>query len=61
MRTNKATNSFANAEMSVVSANLLSRYDLVEVPGQVVDYRQFITLVFKDGKWRVVLKPRMRG
>ncbi|QDS73814.1 hypothetical protein FKW77_006095 [Venturia effusa] len=51
---------FANAEMSVVSANLLSRYDIEEVPGQVIDWRQFITLVFKDGKWRVVLKPRAR-
>lgn len=45
--------------MSVVSANLLSRYDLEEVPGQVIDYRQFITLVFKDGNWRVVLKKRV--
>lgn len=46
--------------MGVVSANLLSRYEVEEVPGQVVDWRQFITLCFKDGKWRVVLKPRVR-
>ncbi|TLD36766.1 cytochrome p450 [Venturia nashicola] len=50
---------FANAELAVVSANMLSRYDVEEVPGQVVDWRQFITLCFKDGKWRVKLKPRV--
>ncbi|KAH7123056.1 cytochrome P450 [Dactylonectria macrodidyma] len=50
--------SFAWAEMRMIAANLLSRYDIVEVPGQKVDFRQFITMQFDTGHWRVVLKPR---
>ncbi|CAN8097353.1 unnamed protein product [Discula destructiva] len=50
---------FAWAEMRVVAANLFSRFDLLEVPGQDIDFRQFITMQFKTGHWKVVLEPRI--
>ncbi|GFF23017.1 probable cytochrome P450 110 [Aspergillus udagawae] len=49
---------FAWNEMRMVAANLLSRYDFTEVPGQEVDYRQYITMQFKTGSWKVSVKPR---
>ncbi|RAK95987.1 cytochrome P450 [Aspergillus ibericus CBS 121593] len=49
---------FAWAEMRMVMANLLSRFDFTEVPGQEIDYRQYITMQFQHGSWQVVLKPR---
>ncbi|KAF4449235.1 hypothetical protein F53441_7454 [Fusarium austroafricanum] len=49
---------FAWAEMRMIAANILSRYDIVEVPGQEIDFRQFITMQFKTGHWNVVLKAR---
>ncbi|KAF7167575.1 hypothetical protein CNMCM5623_000881 [Aspergillus felis] len=49
---------FAWSEMRMVAANLLSRYDFIEVPGQAVDYRQYITMQFKTGSWKVSIKPR---
>jgi hypothetical protein len=50
--------SFAWAEMRMVAANVFSRFDVVEVPGQSIDYRQYITMQFDNGSWRVALKPR---
>jgi hypothetical protein len=50
--------SFAWAEMRMIAANILSRYDVIEVPGQEVDFRQFITMQFHTGHWKVVLKAR---
>lgn len=44
--------------MRMVTANLLSRYDFSEIPDQVIDYRQFITMQFKTGSWMAFLKPR---
>ncbi|OXV06037.1 hypothetical protein Egran_06197 [Elaphomyces granulatus] len=49
---------FAWAEMRMVAANVFSRFDVVEVPGQSIDYRQYITMQFDNGSWRVALKPR---
>jgi len=49
---------FAWAEMRMVTANLLSRFDIEEVPKQHVDFRQFITMQFKTGSWKAVIKPR---
>ncbi|KAI4703455.1 hypothetical protein J4E81_002334 [Alternaria sp. BMP 2799] len=51
---------FAYAEMRTVSANLLSRFALEEAGYQQIQLRQFITMQFHDGKWRVVLKPRWK-
>lgn len=52
--------SFAWAEMRMVAANVLSRFDVVEVPGQHVDFRQYITMQFATGHWKVMLKPRQQ-
>ncbi|TDZ24851.1 Cytochrome P450 monooxygenase FUS8 [Colletotrichum orbiculare MAFF 240422] len=49
---------FAWAEMRMVAANLLQRFDVPEVPGQDIDFRQYITMQFATGHWKVVLKPR---
>ncbi|KAI8165104.1 Cytochrome P450 monooxygenase FUS8 [Colletotrichum sp. SAR 10_70] len=49
---------FAWAEMRMVAANLLQRFDVLEVPGQDIDFRQYITMQFATGHWKVVLKPR---
>ncbi|KAK3897072.1 cytochrome p450 [Staphylotrichum tortipilum] len=49
---------FAWAEMRMVAANILSRFEVTEVPGQGVDFRQYITMQFRTGHWKVVLKPR---
>ncbi|EXF84582.1 cytochrome P450 3A9 [Colletotrichum fioriniae PJ7] len=49
---------FAWAEMRMVAANLLQRFDVLEVPGQEIDFRQYITMQFATGHWKVVLKPR---
>lgn len=51
--------SFAWAEMRVVAANVLSRFDVIEIPGQYVDFRQYITMQFADGHWKVQMKPRV--
>lgn len=53
--------SFAWAEMRVVAANILSRYDVEEVPGQNLDWRQYVTIQLSDGHWRVMLKPRWKN
>ncbi|KAK8065860.1 cytochrome P450 [Apiospora hydei] len=50
---------FAWAEMRMVAANILSRFDIVEVPGQDIDFRQYITMQFATGHWKVTLKPRV--
>ncbi|KAG7426071.1 Cytochrome P450 monooxygenase cypX [Fusarium oxysporum f. sp. raphani] len=50
--------SFSWAEMRMIAANLLARYDITEVPGHVVDFRQFITMQFHTGHWNVILKKR---
>lgn len=42
----------------MVAANLLSRYDFIELPDQDVDYRQYITMQFKTGSWKGLVKPR---
>ncbi|TLS22519.1 uncharacterized protein PpBr36_09868 [Pyricularia pennisetigena] len=51
---------FAWAEMRMVAANIFSRFDMEEVPGQVIDFRQYITMQFHTGNWRVVLRPRSK-
>jgi hypothetical protein len=50
--------SFAWAEMRMVAANMFSRYDFEEVPGQNVDFRQYITMQFATGSWKVWLRRR---
>ncbi|KAK7967206.1 cytochrome P450 [Apiospora aurea] len=50
---------FAWAEMRMVAANILSRFDIVEVPGQDIDFRQYITMQFATGHWKATLKPRV--
>lgn len=50
--------SFAWAEMRTVTVNLLSRYDIIEIPGQHIDYRQYITMQFSKGSWKVKMLPR---
>jgi hypothetical protein len=54
----KTNYSFAWAEMRMIAANLLSRFDVVEVSGQDVDFRQYITMQFSTGHWKAVLIPR---
>ncbi|KAF5564733.1 cytochrome P450 monooxygenase 3A9 [Fusarium phyllophilum] len=49
---------FAWAEMRMIAANLLTRYDITEVQGQIVDFRQFITMQFHTGHWNVILQKR---
>ncbi|KAG4426254.1 hypothetical protein IFR04_000720 [Cadophora malorum] len=49
---------FAWAEMRMVAANFLSRFDIDEVPGQDVDFRQFITMQFATGNWKTIIKQR---
>ncbi|KAI3392842.1 hypothetical protein diail_5048 [Diaporthe ilicicola] len=49
---------FAWAEMRMVAANIFSRFDVLEVPGQDIDFRQYITMQFASGHWKVKLKPR---
>ncbi|KLO97031.1 Cytochrome P450 3A5 [Fusarium fujikuroi] len=49
---------FAWAEMRMIAANLLTRYEITEVPGQIVDFRQFITMQFHTGHWNVILQKR---
>ncbi|KAJ5676264.1 cytochrome P450 [Penicillium macrosclerotiorum] len=49
---------FAMAEIRMLTANILSRFDFDEVPGQNIDYRQYITMQFEHGSWKVYLKPR---
>ncbi|KAK8012845.1 cytochrome P450 [Apiospora marii] len=51
---------FAWAEMRMVAANILSRFDIAEVPGQDIDFRQYITMQFATGHWKVTLKPRLQ-
>jgi hypothetical protein len=51
--------SFAWAEMRMLAANFFTRFDLEEVPGQEVDFRQFITMQFKTGSWKVKVKARV--
>lgn len=50
--------SFAWAEMRTVCANILSRFDIEEVAGQHVEFKQHVTMVFATGRWRVRLTPR---
>lgn len=52
------TTSFAWAEMRTVCANILSRYEVLEVPDQQVDFKQYITMQFATGQWKVNLVPR---
>ncbi|EAU39601.1 conserved hypothetical protein [Aspergillus terreus NIH2624] len=49
---------FAWAEIRMVTANLLSRFEFIEVPAQDIDYRQYITMQFANGSWKAFLKPR---
>ncbi|EHA20240.1 hypothetical protein ASPNIDRAFT_194740, partial [Aspergillus niger ATCC 1015] len=49
---------FAMAEIRMLTANILSRFDLDEVPGQNIDYRQYITMQFEHGSWKAFLTPR---
>ncbi|EOD46056.1 putative cytochrome p450 3a9 protein [Neofusicoccum parvum UCRNP2] len=43
---------FAWAEVRMVAANLFARYDFDEMANQAIDYRQYITMQFKDGSWK---------
>ncbi|PVH96074.1 cytochrome P450 [Periconia macrospinosa] len=52
---------FAWNEMRVVAANILARYDIQEVLGQDVTWRQYITIQITDGHWKVVLIPRSKS
>lgn len=47
--------------MRMVAANLFSRYDFDDVPAQSIDYRQYITMQFKDGSWKVRLRSRSQN
>ncbi|BCR96891.1 uncharacterized protein AKAW2_30210S [Aspergillus luchuensis] len=49
---------FAMAEIRMLTANIFSRFDLAEVPGQNIDYRQYITMQFEKGSWKAFLTPR---
>ncbi|PYH34398.1 cytochrome P450 [Aspergillus neoniger CBS 115656] len=49
---------FAMAEIRILIANIFSRFDLAEVPGQNIDYRQYITMQFEKGSWKAFLTPR---
>ncbi|CAH0042912.1 unnamed protein product [Clonostachys rhizophaga] len=49
---------FAWAEMRMIAANILSRFDVVEVSGQDIDFRQYITMQFATGHWKAILIPR---
>ncbi|KAJ5749387.1 cytochrome P450 [Penicillium nucicola] len=49
---------FAMAEIRMLTANILSRFDFNEVPGQQIDYRQYITMQFEHGSWKAFLTPR---
>ncbi|KAI8718107.1 Cytochrome P450, family 3, subfamily A [Fusarium sp. LHS14.1] len=49
---------FAWAEMRMIAVNLLSRFDVIEVSGQDIDFRQYITMQFASGHWKAVLIPR---
>lgn len=46
------------AEIRMLTANIFSRFDLAEVPGQNIDYRQYITMQFEKGSWKAFLTPR---
>lgn len=50
--------SFAWAEMRMIAANIFSRFDVAEVSGQHIDFRQYITMQFASGHWKAVLVPR---
>lgn len=50
--------SFAYAEIRTVSANILSRFDVEEKGYKEIDFRQYITMQFHDGKWNARLMPR---
>lgn len=45
--------------MRMLAANFFSRFDLDEVPGQEIDFRQFITMQFKTGSWNVLIRSRI--
>ncbi|KAH6287768.1 hypothetical protein HBI39_222820 [Parastagonospora nodorum] len=49
---------FAWSEMRIVTASILSRFRLFEVSNQEVDFRQYITMQFATGEWKVILEPR---
>ncbi|KAI9892798.1 MAG: hypothetical protein M1814_001219 [Vezdaea aestivalis] len=49
---------FAWAELRMLAGNLLSRFDIEAVPGQKVEFRQFITMQFSEGSWNVNMTPR---
>ena len=44
--------------MRIVAASILSRFRLFEVSNQEVDFRQYITMQFATGEWKVILEPR---
>ncbi|KAF5585627.1 cytochrome P450 monooxygenase family 3 subfamily A [Fusarium subglutinans] len=52
---------FAWAEMRMIAANIFSRFDVIEVSGQDIDFRQFITMQFASGHWKAVLIPRKKA
>ncbi|KAM0148650.1 hypothetical protein ACHAQE_009124 [Botrytis cinerea] len=49
---------FAWAEIRMVTANLLTRYDFCELPRQNIDWQQYITMQFEGGSWKASLMPR---
>ncbi|KAI3571068.1 cytochrome P450 [Fusarium oxysporum f. sp. albedinis] len=52
---------FAWAEMRMIAANIFSRFDVIEVSGQDIDFRQYITMQFTSGHWKAVLIPRKKA
>lgn len=45
----------------MIAVNLFSRFDVVEVSGQDIDFRQYITMQFASGHWKAVLIPRKKA
>lgn len=45
----------------MIAANIFSRFDVIEVSGQDIDFRQYITMQFTSGHWKVVLIPRKKA
>ncbi|EPS29010.1 hypothetical protein PDE_03956 [Penicillium oxalicum 114-2] len=51
---------FAHAEIRMVAANILSRFDVNEVQGQQIDYRQYITMQMANGSCKAYLSRRQK-
>jgi len=45
--------------MRVVAASYLARFDIEQMPEQMLDIRQYIKMQYSDGNWKDVLTPRV--